>query len=91
MTTVDMQQRRLELIAGGREATAMMGVLRPYIDHRVQLLIHKMAGMYRSNTCEFPNLIGIAAQITCLMDMLSDLDSRARQGDQAMREELQGE
>lgn len=83
------QERRIEAIAGGREAVAMMGVLRPYIDSRVTNLVHLMAASYRAKTADFPYLLGIAAQVTCLMDLLSDLDNRAKRGDIAMQKEMQ--
>lgn len=88
MTSSDEQHHRLEVIAEGREAVALMGALRPYIDSRVMHLVHLMAARYRAGTAEFPFLLGAAAQITCMMDLLSDLDNRARRGDIAMTKEM---
>lgn len=84
----DDQHRRLELIAEGREAVAMIGVLRPYVDGRVLNLVHQLANRYRQGTADFPFLLGAAAQVTCLMDLLSDLDNRARRGDIAAMKEM---
>lgn len=66
----------------------MMGILRPYIDHRVQNLVLRLASAYRDSNAEYPVLLGVAAQISCLMDLLSDLDNRARRGDIAMQQEI---
>ena len=88
MSTPDIQHDRLETMAEGREAVALMGIIRPYIDNRIHLLVHQMSALYRNGTADFPHLLGIAAQVTCMMDLLSDLDSRARRGDVAAQKEL---
>lgn len=76
-------------IQRGREAVALMGLIRPYIDERVHSLVHQMASRYRSGAADFPLLLGYTAQITCLMDLLSDLDNRSRRGDSAMKKEME--
>ena len=88
MTSPDQQHRNLETIQDGRNATIVAGVVRPYIDERIYLLMHNMAGMYRSKQLNHDILVGTAAQMSCLLDMLSDLDSKARQGDIAANKEI---
>lgn len=88
MNSSDLQHDRLALIQQGRESVALMGILTPYIDDHVNKLVHRMAAAYRSGTADFPLLLGIAAQVSGLMDLLSTLDSRARQGDVAAMKEL---
>lgn len=86
----DAQEHRLALMAEGREAIAMMGLLRPYVDSKMMNLVHGIVAAYRSNRADLPLLLGVAAQMACLMDLLSDLDSRARRGDVAAQKELNG-
>lgn len=88
MTSPDEQHHRLDMIADGREAVALMGILRPYVDGRIHNLVHALASTYRNGTADFPVLLGIAAQVSCMMDLLSDLDTRARRGDIAAMKEM---
>jgi hypothetical protein len=88
MSTPEQQDKRIELIADGREAIAMMGIIQPYVDGRILNLVQLMAAHYRKGTATHDVLLGSAAQITCLMDLLSDLDNRARRGDIAMQQEM---
>lgn len=82
------QDDRLLAVQRGREAVVLMGMLRPYIDGRVHDLVHQMVARYRQGTADLPSLLGIAAQVTCLVDLLSDLDNRAKRGDNAMKKEI---
>lgn len=66
------QEQRLERMAAGREANALLGILRPYIDDRLSILVQKLAAEYRNRTAEYPVLLGTAAQIAGLLDLLSE-------------------
>lgn len=72
----------------GRTAAMVAGIIRPYIDQKIQMLVINMAQLYRSRQAEFPALLGIAAQMALCMDMLSDLESKVRRGNQAAKEEV---
>lgn len=86
---LEEQQMRLDAMQDGREAVAMMGLIRPYVDTRIHHLVHQLAARYRSGQADLPALLGIAAQISGLMDLLSDLDTIARRGDIAATKELE--
>lgn len=88
MSSPDQQDKRIEAITRGREAIAMMGMIQPYVDSRILNLVQSMAAHYRKGSASHDVLLGAAAQITCLMDLLSDLDNRARRGDVAMQQEM---
>lgn len=84
----EAQEDRLERIQAGREAVALTGLLKPYMDNRVDLIVHMMVSHYRSGTANLNNLLGAAAQISCIMDILSDLDTTRNRGDISARQEL---
>lgn len=84
----DAQEDRLERIQAGREATALIGLLKPYMDDRVALLVHQMVSRYRQGTADYSTLLGTAAQITCIMDILSDLDTTRNRGTTSASQEL---
>lgn len=82
------QEQRLERMAAGREANALLGILRPYIDDRLSILVQKLAAEYRNRTAEYPVLLGTAAQIAGLLDLLSDLESTSNRGNISAAKEL---
>lgn len=84
----EAQEDRLERIQAGREATALIGLLKPYMDERVAILVHKMASHYRQGTADFPTLLGAAAQISGILDILSDLDTTRNRGTTSASQEL---
>lgn len=84
----EAQEDRLERIQAGREATALIGLLKPYMDDRVALLVHKMATHYRNGTAEYPVLLGTAAQISGILDILSDLDTTRNRGTTSAAQEM---
>jgi hypothetical protein len=88
MTSLDQQQRNLEKIQDGREAVALAGILRPYIDNRIALIVHETVSRYRQGMADYPFLLGNAAKITALMDTLSDLENKTRLGDIATAKEM---
>jgi hypothetical protein len=85
---VDKQDIRLQAMQAGREAGLVASVVRPYIDSRLEILVSRMASAYRSQKADYPTLLGIAAQVTFCLDMLSDLESRMRKGSAAAEEEI---
>ena len=82
------QELRIERMAMGREATALMGILRPYVDDRLEILTRKMAAEYRNRTADYPVLLGCAAQIAGLLDIISDLETTANRGHTSAAKEL---
>jgi hypothetical protein len=85
---VDKQEMRFQAMSQGRSASLVAGYVKPYLDERMTQLVARMASLYRSRQADFPTLLGIAAQVTFCLDMISDLDSKRRKGDQAVREEM---
>ena len=88
MTTPDDQEGRLEAIQHGREASAVKGLIHPYIDNRISGLVMRMAVAYRSNQANHDLLLGTVAQIAGFMDLLSDLESHALRGEVAANKEM---
>lgn len=84
----EAQEDRLERMQAGREATALTGLLKPYMDDRVDLIVHRMVSLYRQGTADYPALLGAAAQISCIMDILSDLDTTRNRGNVSAAKEL---
>lgn len=75
-------------MAAGRAAAALVGLLSPYVQERVGILVQRMASDYRNGTYEYPRLLGSAAQIAGLLDILSDLDSTIKRGHISAEKEL---
>lgn len=82
------QDARLDQMQAGREANAIAGMLGRYIDDRIAVTMTRMAGLYRAGQADFPTLLGHTAQIACLLDIISDLQNRARRGSVAAEKEL---
>ena len=88
MTSPNQQHHNLEQIRDGREAVALAGILDPYIQERIALITHETISRYRAGTASHDFLLGNAAKLTCLADLLSDLDTRVRRGDVAAHKEM---
>jgi hypothetical protein len=78
----------LEKITRGREANALAGLLRSYIDERITLSVHQMAVAYRNKEATHDFLLGKTAEIACMLNMQSDLDGRIRLGAKAAEKEM---
>lgn len=83
-------ERNLEAIEEGRNATVIAGTIRPYIDDRMREHVLALMAMYRNGAVgaiSHDMMIGKVAEITALSDLLSDLESVARRGETAARRE----
>jgi hypothetical protein len=90
MSSPEVQQDRLDKIQIGREANAMRGILDPYVDQRIMTIVQGMVSAYRSRRLDHDFLVGSVAQITAYFDLMSDLDSQAKQGAIAAAKEMMG-
>jgi hypothetical protein len=82
------QDERMQRMAVGRQAAAIHGLLRPFLDHRMQTIISLMAANYRNGNADYPFLLGSAAQLTLCLDLLAELERRVSRGNAAAKEEL---
>jgi len=82
------QDARLDQMQSGREANALAGLLGSYIDERIATIVKRMANLYRANQADDRILLGGIAQVTCMLDIISDLENRARRGAVAAGKEL---
>jgi hypothetical protein len=84
-------QRNIEAIEEGRQATVIAGAIREYVDSRIRDHVIELMGMYRSGALHpisHDMVLGKVAEITALSDLISDLESKAMRGDVAARREF---
>lgn len=87
---MDKQEARMQAMQRGREASIIGGLIGPYLNDKVTIIISRMASSYRSGQIDYTTLLGAAAQVTLCLDIISDLESRGRQAETATQEELNG-
>lgn len=84
-------ERNIEAIDEGRQATVIAGAIREYVDERMREHVIALMSMYRNGAVgviSHDMLIGKVAEITALSDLLSDLENTARRGETAARREF---
>lgn len=74
------QQDNEHKIERGREAAYIESVIRPFIHARTETIVNKMVTSFRGGKTDHDRLVGYAAQITALHDLISDLEGTQRQG-----------
>jgi hypothetical protein len=75
-------------MAEGRQAAAIYGFLKPFLDEKMGRIISLTASAYRNGNADYPFLLGSAAQLTLCLDLLGDLERRVDRGDAAAKEEM---
>lgn len=88
MSSDEDQEDRLALIQEGRQAVQLAGILGPYIEDQMEIKVRQMAGLYRAGQATPDKLLGLTAEVSCLLGLLSDLNSKARRGDIAANKEM---
>lgn len=84
-------ERNIEAIEAGRQAVAMSGAIRSFVDERMRDHVQGLINMYRAGAVrplDHDQLVGKVAEITALSDLLSDLESVARRGEVAANREF---
>lgn len=82
------QKENLEKMERGQEAALMEATIGPYINNRISGIVQRMVASYRSERTEHDRLVGYAAQIAGLFDLISDLENAQRQGHVAAQKEM---
>jgi ribosomal protein L17 len=84
-------ERNIEAIDAGREATVIAGAIRGYVDDQIRQHLVSLMSMYRNvavRPVDHDQILGKVAEITALSDLISDLENVARRGDTAARREF---
>lgn len=84
-------QRNIEAIDEGRQATVIAGAIRPYVDNRMRQNVIELMALYRNGAVrpiDHDMVLGKVAEITALSDLLSDLENTGLRGDIAARREF---
>jgi len=79
---------RLDTMDRGREAGFALAVVVPLINTRITNYVQQLAGMYRGGEYTHDQLLGKVAEITAMLNLISDLESAQRIGDTAAQKEL---
>lgn len=82
------QQHNEHKIEKGREAAYIESVIRPFIQAGMEKIVNKMVTSFRGGKTDHDRLVGYAAQMTALQDLLYDLEGTQRQGIIASEKEL---
>lgn len=83
-----MDERNLELIADGRTATVVAGAIKVFVDDKIRENVTLLTAIYRNGKIDHDQLVGKVAEITALLDLMSDLESVALRGDVAAAREF---
>ena len=82
------QDDRLLRMEHGRQATIISGLVKPYVDSKISFLVQEMAAKYRTGEANHDFLLGRTAEITALLNMMSDLERLYKVGVKAANQEL---
>lgn len=83
-----MDERNLELIEDGRRATIVAGAIKGTVDNKIREHVTLLTAIYRNGKIDHDQLVGKVAEITALLDLMSDLESIAQRGDVAAAREF---
>lgn len=86
----DQRLNRLDAMDAAREASVSLSVVAPLINIRITNYIQQLAGMYRGGQYTHDQLLGKVAEITAMLNLISDLESTQRVGDIAAQKEIDG-
>lgn len=84
----EAQQRRIEAIDAGREASIMSGVVGPWIADKITDEVKRMVAEYRGGEMTHDRMVGTIAGIAMLMTLTSDLESTQRRANVAADKEF---
>lgn len=90
MANITSRDEHLQRMETGRQATIISGLVKPYIDNKIASIVHEMAGAYRNREATHDFLLGRTAEITALLNMMSDLERAYKLGVKASHQELGG-
>ncbi len=82
------QQRNIELIEAGREATLVRAAIKSVVDEQVTVAVSHLMSMYRQGSIDHDMLVGKVAEITAMDNLLAELESRERRAETAAQKEL---
>lgn len=71
------------LIADGEQAARLVGPLRREVEHRTGVVVTRLVAEYRNKSLTGKRAMLAVAEIAGLRSLLSDLESKARQGQEA--------
>ena len=84
----NVQKLRHERIEAGHQATIIEAAFRGEIDRQVELLVTRLTNAYRQGQ-EDRFFFGIAAEITALKTLLTNLETTQTRGEVAFEQEIQ--
>lgn len=88
MVSITTREGNLNRMHEGRHATVIAGLVKPYIDNKVTLLVHEMCNAYRSREATHEFLLGKTAEVTALLNLMADLERAYKLGVNASKQEI---
>jgi hypothetical protein len=85
--TTHSADKQLDMIAKGRDAVIVAGLMRPFIDLKVEQLIQLAIRDYRNKNLTHDGMIGTIAEISALKGLLTDLERTHKAGVAVMEKE----
>jgi len=84
----DMRLERMDTMEDGREASIVASIVVPLINTRITNYVQQLAAMYRGGQYNHDSLLGKVAEITAMLNLIADLESKQRRGDVAAQKEM---
>jgi hypothetical protein len=84
----DRRLERMDVMEEGREASIVASVVVPLINTRITNYVQQLSSMYRGGQYNHDMLLGKVAEITAMLNLISDLESKQRRGDVAAQKEM---
>lgn len=82
------RDQNLIKIEEARRASAIFGITHTYVNEVISRTVHQMVSGYRNGSASYEFLLGKTAEITALMNLLSDLEASQRKGSEAAKKEF---
>lgn len=82
------QARNHELMGKAQDASLIHSLVLPFVNDKVTQHVQMLVALYRGKIYTHDQLLGMVAEISALLSLISDLEVQIRQGDIAAEKEF---